>query len=96
MTTVALVLYVTSSVLQAIGAFGVIRDAWAGRRNMRRFKADWDKAGDIGWPEPAQEALHRYVTAENDISGARRWTAVGLLVGGLALGAVANIVALLA
>ncbi|WKG01400.1 hypothetical protein [Mycolicibacterium sp. HK-90] len=96
MTVVALVLYVASSLLQAVGAYGVIRDAVTGRRNMRQFKADWDQAAKIGWPEPAQEALYKYVTAENDVSDRRRWTAVGLLVGGLGLGAVANVVALYA
>ncbi len=47
-------------------------------------------------PAAAKErkALVKYVTAQNDISDCRRWTAVGLLLAGLFLGFVGNILSL--
>jgi len=37
-----------------------------------------------------REALVKYVTAQNEISDCRRWTAVGLLLGGLVVGFLGN------
>jgi hypothetical protein len=41
-----------------------------------------------------RRALVKYVTAQNNISDRRRWTAVGLLLGGLVLGFVGNVLSL--
>jgi hypothetical protein len=38
-----------------------------------------------------RRALVKYVTAQNDISDRRRWTSVGLLLGGLFVGFVGNV-----
>lgn len=43
-----------------------------------------------------RDAVVKYVTAQNDISDRRRWTAVGLLLSGLVLGFVGNVLSLYA
>jgi hypothetical protein len=77
------------------GAIGVIQDVRRSIANMRTLRADWEQAKAIGWPEPAQEAIAKYDLAQNDISDWRRWTAVGLLLGGVAVGFVGNILSVL-
>jgi hypothetical protein len=43
-----------------------------------------------------REALTTWVRAQNDMSDRRRWTAVGLLLGGVVVGFVGSVVALFA
>jgi hypothetical protein len=38
-----------------------------------------------------RDALLAYLTNQNDISDRRRWTAVGLLLGGLVVGFIGNV-----
>lgn len=96
MTCLALSLYVLSSVFQAIGAYGVIRmRRWPVGATCASSKQTGAERSRLAGPSPLKK-LQKYATAENDISDVRRWTAVGLLVGGLPLGAVANVVALYA
>jgi hypothetical protein len=95
MKVAALVLYAIAFILEMSGAIGVIQDVRRSIANMRTFSADWEQAKATGWPEPAQEALAKHDLAQNEISDCRRWTAVGLLLGGLVVGLAGNVCSVL-